>query len=255
MCPHDFGIAPTAGPGTGGSPPGSPGPARALIKSAAFRLMLALLAALLAGGGLGYLVARAVPGPTAATAAGAPGGASGLFSDGYERGYHRGWREGYDLGRADASSTQPSLPTHALTFDQARAASAPATLSEATRIAGSYRPSGPYQADVYDCNDMAAELWAVCSGAGLPAFLVVGNTGAAGESFAECDHCWVVVFCAQPVTGDEVTLAVDPQLSLIGVVGPGSGCELCPAPVSAQYAEGFFYHHPAALREDLGPRW
>lgn len=257
MRPHDGGLARPAGPAEGGPRPGSVRrDRRALLRGGAFRLMLALLAALMAGGGLGYLVARVLPGPPAGPNAGGPGALSGA---GYDRGYHRGWREGYDRGYADASWDQPSLPTHALTFDEARAASAREAsareaLAEATRIAGSYRPSGQYQADVYDCNDMAEELWQACSDAGITAFLVAGSTGVEHESFADCDHCWVVIFCTGS-TGEEVALAVDPQASLMGVIGPEGDEDEATATVSAQYAEGYFYCDPAALRLDLGRRW
>lgn len=236
-------------------------------------LILSLLAALLIGGGLGYLAASASHDPTrerSATARTEPG----LFDAYYDRGYQRGWTEGYDQGNRDASEGQPSSPEHALTFGEAAAASPRVPLEDAARIARSYHPSGQYQADTYDCNDMAGELWEVYRNAGLASFLVVGNTGATNESFGDCDHCWVVVFCIEPAAGAEVTLAIDAQASLIGVIEAGDAGRGGPAPpgptsssapgsslagltgtITGQYGEGFFYGNPADLKEDLGPRW
>lgn len=222
-----------------------------------------LLAALLLGFGMGYLLARAAAG------AGVPPG--GRAGSAYEQGYQDGWRDGYDQGYAASCDGPLTSPAHALTIDQARAASAAAPLAGAIHVAQGYRPSRQYEAGVYDCNDMAVELWTACRQAGVPCFLVVGNTGMDGEAFADCDHCWVVLFCAGQAAGQEVTLAVDPQAQLVGTVEiPGSGgptpAGAAAAPgaypaggptpaVSAQYAEGFFYADPAGLRADLGTRW
>lgn len=214
--------------------------------------MLGLLGALAAGAGLGCLLARA-----------AGGGAAGLRDASYDRGYHHGWRDGYDQGYAAARDGPLPSPAHALTFDEARAGAARAALGAALSVARSYQPSGLYRAGAYDCDDMAEELWAACGQAGVPSFLVVGNTRVDNEDFDECDHCWVVVFCVDEAAGQEVTLAVDPLAQLVGAVeglgaagipgAAGGGATL--ARVSAQYAEGFFYEDPAVLRKDLATRW
>ena len=214
--------------------------------------MLALLAALVAGAGLGCLLARAVY-----------GGAAGPRDAGYRRGYHHGWCDGYDLGYAAAQGSPSTSPGHALTVDEARAASARPSVDDAAGVARTYQPSGQYEAGAYDCNDMAEELWTAFSQAGIPSFLVVGNTKVDNEGFDDCDHCWVVVFCVDESAGQEVTLAVDAQVGLVGAVDAPSGSAgalatagagTLPA-LSAQYAEGFFYEDPASLREDLGTRW
>lgn len=203
------------------------------------RLTLTLLAALLVGGTLGYLLA-------------------GAAADAYfDRGYHRGWQEGYDRGYGDGCEDSPSSPDHALTFDEARTASDRVAVSVAVAVARSYRPSGLYEADAYDCNDMAEELWSAFKEAGTASWLVVGNTRVENEGFADSDHCWVVVFCVDEATGEEITLAVDPQLALVGAIEAASAAASAglTGGVSAQYAEGFFYGNPASLREDLGARW
>jgi hypothetical protein len=222
------------------------------------RVMLTLLAALLVGGTLGYLLAGAAGG------GGVQRGDEGFYDAYFDRGYHRGWQEGYDRGYGDGREDSPSSPDHALTSDEARAASDRVAVSAAVAVARSYRPSGLYEADAYDCNDMAEELWSAFREAGAASWLVVGNTRVENEDFADSDHCWVVVFCVDEATGEEITLAVDPQLSLVGAIeAPGKastpGAEPASAGltggVSAQYAEGFFYGNPASLREDLGARW
>jgi hypothetical protein len=210
--------------------------------TARLRLMLSMLAALLAGGTLGYLLAGAAGG------GGVQRGDEGFYDAYYDRGYHRGWQEGYDRGSGDGREDSPSSPDHALTFDEAGAASDRVAVSGAAAIARSHRPSGLYQADAYDCNDMAEELWEAYSAAGAAAFLVVGDIKVTNEGFADSDHCWVVVFCVDEATGEEITLAVDPQVPLVGAIEAAGG-------VGAQYAEGFFYDNPGSLREDLGARW
>ncbi len=215
--------------------------------------MLALLAALLAGGTLGYLLTGAARG------GGVQSGDEGLYDAYFDRGYHQGWQEGYDRGYGDGREDSPSSPDHALTFDEARAASDRVAVFGAAAVAGSYRPSGLYEADAYDCNDMAEELWTAFTeaGAGTASWLVVGNTKVDNEGFADSDHCWVVVFCVDEATGEEITLAVDPQLSLVGAIEAANVAASAglTGGVSAQYAEGFFYGNPASLREDLGARW
>ena len=219
------------------------------------RLMLTLLAALLVGGTLGYLLAGAAGG------GGMQSGDEGFYDAYFDRGYHRGWQEGYERGYGDGREDSPSSPDHALTFDEARAASDRVAASRAVAVARSYRPSGLYEADAYDCNDMAEELWTAFREAGAGAWLVVGNTRVENEDFADSDHCWVVVFCVDEATGEEITLAVDPQLSLVGAIEASDAAANVAASagltggVSAQYAEGFFYGNPASLREDLGARW
>ena len=214
--------------------------------------MLALLGALVAGAGLGCLLARA-----------ATGGAAGPGEAGYNRGYHHGWRDGYDQGYAAARGNPSTSPGHALTFHEARSASARASVEDAAGVARTWQPTGQYEAGVYDCNDMAEELWTAFNQAGVPSFMVVGNIRLDNEAFDDCDHCWVVVFCADESTGQEVTLAVDAQVGLVGAVDgpPGSAGALATAGagilpgVSAQYTEGFFYPDPSGLRQDLGSRW
>ncbi len=198
--------------------------------------MLGLAAALVLGFGLGCLAAGAVT-----------GGLDGARSRAhYGRGYHHGWSDGKNRGVGACVDVPASHPYHALTRVAARSGAAGAAAGDAISVASSYQPSGQYQAGAYDCNDMAAQLWSACRQAGVSAFLVVGNTAVDNEGFAACDHCWVVVFCTDEATGREVTLAVDPQARLLGIVGDA---------VSTQYVEGFFYKDPSGLREDLGTRW
>ena len=233
-----------------------------LVAGPSLQLAIGLLAAFLAGAGAGYLAARA-----------ACGGPPGLHDASGDSGYQRGWLDGYDDGCAQTRGPAHTSPDHALTFDEARKACSPVPAGRAMAVARGCQPSGQYQADVYDCNDMAAEFWAACREAGVPSFMVVGNTGMDHEGFADCDHCWLVVFCLDEATGAEVALAVDPGAGLIGAIessgpaaspagpppGPGPGAPATPAgvpaTVSAQYAEGFFYDSPATLRADLGTRW
>ncbi len=234
------------------------------------RIIVILLVVGLMGTGIGYVVARDVEG--GGSPSGQNGDAEGIdhgFYDAYyDKGYNRGWREGYDKGYQDGYENSPSSPDHALTFDEARTRTTRATLAKAVNIAESYKPSQLFQAGVYDCNDMAEELWNAYEAVGVESYMVVGNTKIRNESFLETDHCWVVVFCINEATGEQVTLAVDPQISLVGIVDGAYGTtgdamnpeqeptsSEPPGQASDQYIEGFFYAEPDNLRSDLRARW
>ncbi len=231
--------------------------------------MLTLLAALLVGGTLGYLLAGAAGG------GGAQSGDEGFYDAYFDRGYHRGWQEGYDRGYGDGREDSPSSPDHALTFDEARAASDRVAVSAAVAVARSYRPSGLYEADAYDCNDMAEELWSrlqggrgrVLAGGGQHQGgqrglrrqrSLLGGGVLRGRSHGGGDHPGrrPPAVAGRGDRGANVAAAVGPvapgKASTPGAEPPSAGLT---GGVSAQYAEGFFYGDPASLREDLGARW
>jgi hypothetical protein len=238
--------------------------------SGKLRTIVILLVIGLMGTGLGYALARAAEGGGGPSAQNSDveGSAPGFYDAYYDKGYNRGWREGYDKGYQDGYKNSPSSPDHALTFDEARNGSSRVTVTKAVNIAQNYKPSRLSEADVYDCNDMAEELWNAYKAVAVTSYMVIGNAKMKNESFSQSDHCWVVVFCVNEATGEEITLAIDPQISLVGIIegsdgaasdtmtpGQESTSSEPPGKASDQYIEGFFYDNPSNVKGDLGPRW
>lgn len=195
-------------------------------------------------------------------------GFEGYYDAYYDKGYQRGWREGYDEGYQDGWNAFPPSPDHSLTFDEAEAMAVRVAVRIATDIARDYQPSHPYRADVFDCNDIAEELWNIYQDEEIRSYIVIGCKNLTGESFHDCNHSWIVVFCFDETSEYEYTLAVDPTVPVIGVVGePMTLTEYVMESdefmraltgvqyLDEQYGEGYFYSNPADVRQDLRARW
>jgi len=102
-----------------------------------------------------------------------------------------------------------------------------------------YYEKHTYIEGVFDCNDMAVDLWNMLHKEGIASLIVVGNLDLDNESFAESDHAWLVVpylyhpnfYSVEPTNG-KVYLGEDEQ-----------------------YWEGYYYTSPSNLRADIRERW
>ncbi len=103
-----------------------------------------------------------------------------------------------------------------------------------------YHKTHTYIEGEFDCNDMAVELWNILHKQGIASLIVVGNPDLENESFAECNHAWLVV----------------PYLYIpdFFVVEPTNG-EVYIGEEGKQYQEGYYYTSPSNLRADIWERW
>lgn len=96
-----------------------------------------------------------------------------------------------------------------------------------------------------DCNDMAVDIWNMLLTEGIRSIIVIGNLDKNAESFAECNHAWIIIpnkggsyFALEPTNGkcySKRHIRDNPRLK--------------------QYWEGFFYKLPSDLRADIKERW
>ena len=107
-----------------------------------------------------------------------------------------------------------------------------------------YHRAHTYVPGKADCDDMAADLWKCLAGRGITSLIVAGNLETAGESFAECNHAWLVVYNSE---GSAAALEVTTGRTYTWAD------TLDRAPLR-QYWEGFVYESPTGLAEDFNAR-
>jgi hypothetical protein len=56
-----------------------------------------------------------------------------------------------------------------------------------------YHKEHNYVEGVFDCNDMAVDIWDILHQQGITSIIGVGNLSVDKESFAECDHAWLII--------------------------------------------------------------
>lgn len=111
----------------------------------------------------------------------------------------------------------------------------------------SYHKEHTYIKGKFDCNDMAIDIWDILVKQGITSVLAIGNLDIEKESFADCDHAWLLIihrdkdagyriFIIEPTNGE--TYAFDPKTKAF-----------------LQYMEGYFYSSPSDLRADIRERW
>jgi len=96
-----------------------------------------------------------------------------------------------------------------------------------------------------DCNDMAIDIWDDLANQGITSLIVVGNLEMSHESFAECNHAWLIVY-----NGEGAAAALDPSCG-------GVYCweDTRTHPYLKQYWEGIVYQNPTDLWNDFQERW
>lgn len=111
----------------------------------------------------------------------------------------------------------------------------------------SYHKEHPYIKDRFDCNDMVVDMWDELDEQGIISVIVVGNLDLENESFADCDHAWLLVmhednqsvfrlFALEMTNGE--SFGIDPKSKAF-----------------RQYMMGYFYSSPSDLRADVTERW
>jgi len=103
-----------------------------------------------------------------------------------------------------------------------------------------YHKTHTYIEGEFDCNDMAVELWDILHEQGIVSLIVVGNLDLENESFAECNHAWLVV-----------PYLLTPNFF---VIEPTNG-EVYSDEQGTQYREGYYYTSPSHLMADIWERW
>lgn len=96
-----------------------------------------------------------------------------------------------------------------------------------------------------DCNDMAIDIWNMLLTEGISSVIVIGNLDRTAETFAECNHAWLLIF-----NKDGSAFALEPT---------NGECyskeDIEQNPRINQYWQGFFYKQPSDLRADIKERW
>ena len=92
---------------------------------------------------------------------------------------------------------------------------------------------------------MAADIWEILAGKGIISLIVVGNLEMAQESYADCNHAWLIIY-----SGEGSAAALE---TTCGEVYTWQDTEVDPN--LKQYWEGFIYEKPFDLWQDFGQRW
>ena len=102
----------------------------------------------------------------------------------------------------------------------------------------SYHKNHTYIEGVFDCDEMAIDIWNILYDQGVTSVIVAGNLDINKEGFTESNHAWLLVmhkdtgyriFIVEPTNGD--TYAVGPK-----------------TPEFEQYVQGYFFASPSDFR-------
>ena len=66
------------------------------------------------------------------------------------------------------------------------------TADMAAKIVENYEATHLYEKDVYDCNNMASDLWNMLKAQGIDAVIVIGSITASISNILQSDHAWVL---------------------------------------------------------------
>jgi len=122
---------------------------------------------------------------------------------------------------------------------------APQLYSEIADVNSLYYRTHAYVPGEADCDDMAADIWESLADSGIVSLIVVGNLEATRESFAECNHAWLIVYSGE---GSAAALEVTAGKTYTWADTLDDG-------TLRQYWEGFVYERPSDLAEDFDQRW
>jgi hypothetical protein len=122
---------------------------------------------------------------------------------------------------------------------------APQLYAEIADVNSLYHQTHTYVPGETDCNDMAADIWGSLAGREIVSLIVVGNLETARESFAECNHAWLIVYSGE---GSAAALEVTAGRTYTWEDALDNAS-------LRQYWEGFVYESPSDLAEDFDERW
>jgi len=110
-----------------------------------------------------------------------------------------------------------------------------------------YHETHTYIEGVFDCNDMAIDIWNMLHKQGIASVIVVGNLDLDNESFAKSNHAWLLVtyagirlFAVEPTSGKTYTIYYDMDND---------------SKAFKQYLEGYYFASPSDLRAAVKERW
>jgi len=118
---------------------------------------------------------------------------------------------------------------------------------EIERIGRLYNSEHVYLPGLFDCNDMAIDLWNMLRAKGIVSVIVVGNKEKPNASFQEAVHAWLYVF-----NGNGEVIYLEPTT---GEVIYGKMPDGTTNPKAVPYWSGFIYRDPSDLRKDLKNWW
>jgi len=114
-----------------------------------------------------------------------------------------------------------------------------------TGLVTGYVKQAEYAVSTNDCNDMAVSLWQILRDNGIYSLLAAGNLEKTNETFAECNHAWLVVY-----NGEGAAAAVEVTTGCIFLWE-----QVSTRPQLKQYWEAFLYPGPEEMRADFLERW
>ena len=103
----------------------------------------------------------------------------------------------------------------------------------------SYHQNHTYIEGVFDCDDMAVDIWNILYKQGITSVIVAGNLYIDKEGFTQSDHAWLIVMHKD--TGYRIFI-IEPTN------GETYGFDL-KSMALAQYLQGYFFASPSDLRE------
>ena len=110
----------------------------------------------------------------------------------------------------------------------------------------SYYENHKYIEGVFDCNDMAVDIWNMLDKKGIVSVIVAGNLEIDNATFAECDHVWLLVF--HKGARGTIIFIIETTNSETYFIDSIESPFL-------KYIHGFYYLSPSDLREDIKERW
>lgn|GEM_PF-3809492 len=118
---------------------------------------------------------------------------------------------------------------------------APQLYGEIVTVNALYTRSHTYILGQTECDDMAADIWEMLAGKGIISLIAVGNLEMAEESYADCNHAWLIIY-----SGEGSAAALE---TTCGEVYTWQDTEVDPN--LKQYWEGFIYEKPSDLWQDF----
>jgi hypothetical protein len=103
----------------------------------------------------------------------------------------------------------------------------------ARKIIANYAKSHVYEVDIYDCNDMSADVWNMLKAQGIGSVIVVGNIDTNINDILVSNHAWVL---AEINPGEYLALE-----TTTGIVVPKA--------TNARYYQGWYFRTPADFNE------
>jgi hypothetical protein len=111
----------------------------------------------------------------------------------------------------------------------------------------SYHEKHIYIEGVFACANMAVDIWNILDKQGITSAIIVGNLDLDKESFAECNHAWILIIHKDVDSG---------FIILIMETTNGETYFFDPKTLAfAQYLQGYYFLTPSDLRAYTKGRW